>query len=189
MSQHKESGFSVLELLMVMAVGITLVGIALMRTGPALTAFKSRGVISKVQATLVQARELAISQQRDMQVNFVGTNEIDIVRIELPLSSGTTTTVSKTFFEGGMIFTKISGLADPAFDNWGGTGGPVAFSPATNVQFRGGTGVLVDSATLLPVSGRVFVGIAGKQETAGMISIFGPTGRIRGYHYEGGWVW
>jgi hypothetical protein len=187
MNQHRESGFSVIEMMLVMAVGVTLVGIALMRSGPALTAFKARGVIAKVQSTILQGRELAISQQRDIQLVFVGTNEIDLVRVDLPAGSGTTT-LSRTVFEGGMIFTKISGLADPTQDVWGGTGNP-AFAPATNVQFRAGTGVLMDSATLQPVSGRVFVGIAGKQETAGMISVFGPTGRVRSYHWEGSWVW
>jgi prepilin-type N-terminal cleavage/methylation domain-containing protein len=187
MSQHKESGFTVVEMMIVMAVGVTLLAMAMMASGGALTAFKARGVVSKVQATFVQARELAISQQRDMQVNFVGTNEIDIVRVDLP--SGTTT-MQKTFFEGGMIFTRVTGLADPTFDVWGGTGTtPIVFAPATDIQFRAGTGVLIDRATLLPVSGRVFVGIASKPETAGMISVFGPTGRIRAYHWEGTWVW
>ena len=186
MNQHREAGFSIIEMLIVMAVGVTLVGIALMRSGPALTAFKARGVIAKVQSTLVQGRELAISQQRDIRVVFVGTNEIDLVRVDLP--SGTTT-LTKTLFEGGMTFAKISGLADPTQDVWGGTSGPIAFAPATDIRFRAGTGVLMDSATLQPVNGRVFVGIAGKQETAGMVSVFGPTGRVRSYHWEGSWVW
>lgn len=189
MNQHRQAGFSIVELMIVMAVGVTLVGIAMMSSGAALTAFKARGVISKVQAAFVQARELSISQQRDIQVVFVGTNEIDLVRVELPLSSGTTTTISKTMFEGGMTFTKVTGLTDPTQDVWGGTTGALAFSPATNIQFRAGTGVLMDSATLLPVSGRVFVAVAGKRETAGMISVFGPTGRVRSYHWEGAWVW
>jgi Tfp pilus assembly protein PilE len=189
MNQHREAGFSVVELMIVMAVGVTLAAMAMMSSGAALSAFKARGVISKVQATLVQARELAISQQRDIQVVFVGTNEIDLVRVELPLSSGTTTTLSKTLFEGGMTFTKVTGLADPTQDVWGGTTGAIAFSPAANVQFRAGTGVLMDSATLQPVSGRVFVAVDGKKETAGMISVFGPTGRVRSYHWEGAWVW
>ena len=186
MTQHREAGFSVVELMIVMAVGVTLAAMAMMSSGAALSAFKARGVISKVQATLVQGRELAISQQRDIQVVFVGTNEIDLVRVDLPTG---TTTLSKTLFEGGMTFTKVTGLTDPTQDAWGGTSGAIAFSPATNIQFRAGTGVLMDSATLQPVSGRVFVAIAGKKETAGMISVFGPTGRVRSYHWEGAWVW
>jgi Tfp pilus assembly protein FimT len=187
MSQHRESGFSIVEILMVMAVGITLVGIAMMSTGGALTAFKARGVIAKVQAAFVQARELSISQQRDMQVIFTGTNEIDIVRVNLPTGSGTTT-LSRTFFEGGLTFLKVSGLPETP-DAWGGNNA-IAFDPVTTtIQFRAGTGVLMDSATLLPVSGRVHVGIAGKPETAGVVSVFGPTGRVRAYHWEGSWVW
>jgi Tfp pilus assembly protein FimT len=185
MSQHRESGFSIVEVLMVMAVGITLVGIAMMSTGGALSAFKARGVIAKVQATFLQARELSITQQRDIQVVFVGTNEIDLVRVNLPAGSGTTT-LSKTIFEGGMTFNKITGLPETP-DAWGGNNA-IAFGTATTVQFRAGTGVLMDGTTLQPINGRVFVSVANKPETAGMVSIFGTTGRIRQYHWEGSWV-
>jgi prepilin-type N-terminal cleavage/methylation domain-containing protein len=181
--RQRESGFTVVEMMIVMAVGVTLVGFALMSSGGALTTFKARGVVSKVQAQFVRARETAISEQRDVQVVFVGTNEIDLVRMEKP--SGTTT-ISKTMFEGGLIFTKVTGVPETP-DVWGGNTA-IAFSPATTIQFRAGTGVLMDGTTLLPVSGRVFVGIAGKPETAGMVSVFGATGRVRAYHWEGQWV-
>lgn len=186
--KQREAGFSIVEMMIVLGVGVTLVGIAMMSSGAALTAFKARGVVSKVQAQFVRARETAISEQRDIRVVFVGGaggNEIDLVRIELPTSSGVTTTISKTLFEGGLTFTKVSGLVETP-DAWGGNNA-IAFDPATAIRFRAGTGVLMDDTTLLPINGRVFVGISGKPETAGMVSVFGATGRVRGYHWEGQW--
>jgi type II secretory pathway pseudopilin PulG len=184
--KQREAGYSVVEMMIVMAVGVTLVGMALMSSGAALTAFKARGVVSKVQAQFVRARETAISEQRDIKVVFNGTNEIDLVRVELPTSGGVLTTISKTMFEGGLTFLKVSGLPETP-DPWGGNNA-LAFDTATEIRFRAGTGVLMDGTTLLPISGRVFVGVTGKPETAGMVSIFGPTGRIRAYHWEGQWT-
>jgi Tfp pilus assembly protein FimT len=187
--RQRQAGFTVIEMMLVMAVGVTLVGMAMMSSGAALTTFKARGVISKVQATLVMARETAISQQRDIRVVFNGTNQIQVVRQDKP--SGTTT-LTTTTFEGGMTFTKIAGLPETP-DPWGGTAAiafdPIANDPATIVQFRAGTGVLMNAATLQATSGRVFVAVAGKKETAGVISIFGATGRVRAYHWEGQWAY
>ncbi len=191
MTHQRESGFTIVEMMIVMAVGATLVGIAMMASGSALTAFKARGVVSKIQATVNMARELSISQQRDMVLSFDTTaNTISVIRQDKP--SGTTT-LSTIGFEGGLVFTQVSGTGTTP-DAWGintaATNGSnaVMFVDARTVQFRAGTGQLVDPSTWLPVNGRIFVGISGKKETAGMVSVFGATGRVRGYHWEGQWV-
>jgi prepilin-type N-terminal cleavage/methylation domain-containing protein len=184
--RQRQAGFTVIELMIVMAVGVTLVGMAMMSSGAALSTFKARGVLAKLQSTIVMARETAVSQQRDVRIDFVGTNQINLVRLDKP--SGTTT-LTRVTFEGGLIYTKVAGLPDPTQDAWGGNLGAIAFDPATSIQFRAGTGVLMDSATLQAVNGRVFVGVVGKPETAGYVSIFGATGRVRSYHWEGQWVY
>jgi prepilin-type N-terminal cleavage/methylation domain-containing protein len=183
----RESGFSLVELMIVVAIGATLCGFAMIASGAALTTFKAQGVLSKVQSQIALARELAISQQRDMRLIFTGTNQLSIQRQDKPTG---TTTMSTIAFEGGLTYVKVSSLPETP-DAWGGNNAiafdPVDFTSTGAIQFRGGTGQLVDASTLLPVSGRVFVAVAGKKETAGVVSIFGPTGRVRAYHWEGSW--
>ncbi len=70
-------------------------------------------------------------------------------------------------------------------DAWGGDGA-VAFGGAVGIRFRSGDGALVDQNDVY-VNGRVFVARAGSNSvnSAGMVSIFGPTGRIRSYRLQG----
>jgi hypothetical protein len=92
--------------------------------------------------------------------------------------------INSSFLEGNMTFTKLDGMPETP-DPWGGIGA-VAFDNAVGVRFRSGDGALVDENDVY-VNGRVFVGRAGSNSvnSAGMVSIFGPTGRLRSYRLQG----
>jgi prepilin-type N-terminal cleavage/methylation domain-containing protein len=183
---RNEEGFTLLEVLVVSAIAATVMAFAVFSMGSGLTSFKARGVLAKVQAQFVAAREISISQQRDVRITFVGTNRIQLVRLDKPAG---TTIVGDTQFESNMQFVKVAGLPVVTPDQWGGDINAIAFAPAAAVRFRSGTGVLVDDATLLPVNGRVFIAVPNRKETAGFVSVFGATGRVRSYHWEGQWVY
>src|SRR5205823_5947182 len=85
---RSERGFSLVDMLAVVAV-IGIVGsMATMQIGTVRRSIQGDGAMRTVIAKLNTARELAITQRRNMEVRFLGTNWLQIVRYDLP--AGTT---------------------------------------------------------------------------------------------------
>lgn len=179
-----EAGFNILELLLVCAIAMTAMGVATFALGAANNASRSRGAIALVKQRFSEAREMAISQQRDIRIKFIQPNEIQIIRINRPAGLPDTV-VNSSFLEGNMTFQKLDGMPETP-DAWGGDDA-VAFGDAVDdIRFRSGDGALVDENDVY-VNGRVFVSRAGADtvNSAGVVSIFGPTGRLRSYRLQG----
>ena len=90
-------GFTVIELLMVVAIGLTLAATTVIMTGSVLRAVRGDSGQLRVMSELRMVRELAINQRRVMQVQFWGPNEIRTLRQEIPTG---TTLVNQAFLEG-----------------------------------------------------------------------------------------
>lgn len=177
-----DDGFNVLELLLVCAMAGTLMVVAAFGLGQSRNAAKARGALAVVKQQISYARELSISQQRDIRIEFNVPDEIKIVRIDRPSTAGETV-LSTVRFEGGMTFQKVGGMPETP-DPWGGTTA-IAFGSATSIRFRSGDGALIDQ-TDASVNGRVFLAhTSGRVDSAGVVSIFGPTGRVRSYRLVG----
>lgn len=174
-----QAGFTILETLLVITLAGIVMTIAVFGLGPSVTAARSRGGLAVVKQQMSYARELAISQQRDIKIEFLTPNQIKITRIERPSGE---TVISDVRLEGGVQFVKFAGL-DETPDAWGGTGA-IAFGTAPSIRFRSGDGALIQPDNTL-VNGRVFVGIPNKPTSAGVVSVFGATGRIRSYRATG----
>jgi hypothetical protein len=178
-----QAGFNILELLLICAVAGTAVGVSMFALGASMNSSRSRAALALVKQRFSEAREMAISQQRDIRIEFVAPNEIRIIRVNRPIGSPETV-INSSFLEGNMTFQKLAGIPETP-DPWGGNGA-VAFDSAVGVRFRSGDGAFVDENDVY-VNGRVFVGRAGSNSvnSAGMVSIFGATGRIRSYRLQG----
>jgi competence protein ComGC len=178
-----DGGFSLLEMFLIATIAAVVMALAIHGLGSSLSAARSRGAIAQVKLALQNARELAISQQRDIQVEFIEPNTIKLWRINRPSTAGTTL-LSEMRLEGAMKFQKFDG-APATPDAWGGDTKAIAFGDATSYRFRSGDGAFIDQLDNY-VSGRVFVGhVSGKKESYGVVSLFGPTGRIRSYRLTG----
>jgi prepilin-type N-terminal cleavage/methylation domain-containing protein len=177
-SQH---GYSAIELLLVLAIMGVVMGVAMFQIGAARPAFKGDGAMRIVMAQLNSARELSISQRRQMQVNFIAPNTIQIVREEVP--SGTTT-LSTIPIEGGLSFGLIAGVGDTpdAFGISGGATG-IAFGAATAIVFNSDGTVIDQNGN--PLNGTVFMAIPATNLSFRAITVFGSTARIRGYKWNG----
>jgi type II secretory pathway pseudopilin PulG len=186
MRQHltkPQRGFSLLEALTAIALIMIVSGMAIINFGSVIPRAKANSAMDQVLSQLRSARARAIAHRRNVQVQFIGTNQLlitEIVTIGPPLPAPLPVS-----FEGGAKYMVFNGIQDIP-DNFGNTqpiyfnglsGGPPIMQFTTNGSFIDGTNNLVN--------GTVFLGIAGNPLTARAISVLGATGRVREYHWDG----
>jgi hypothetical protein len=164
------------------------IGIAVVQIGSSRAGLKGDGAMRVVLSQLNQARELAITQRRNMRVEFNSGTTVVIKREEVPWPNAlgpTLTTLTSVPFEGGLQFLRIVSLGDT----------PDAFGYATELAFPAlttqmkfgpdGTFIDQDGATF---NGTVFTALPNQNLSARAVTIFGSTGRVRGYRWDGsGW--
>lgn len=173
-----DAGYSMVELMVVVAVGCILSGMAALRVTQTMPDIKANSARQAVHTQLIAARELAISKRRPIEVEFLGTGQIRLTRVEL---DGTRTELNRTFLEGGVRWTTYAGVPDT----------PEAFGNSTAIEFNGvakpaflSDGSFVDT-TGQPLSGTVFLGVPNKSTTARAVTVFGGTGRVTAYRWSG----
>jgi prepilin-type N-terminal cleavage/methylation domain-containing protein len=181
--KQSQRGYSMIELLIVLGIAGTVMGIAMFQIGAVQPSMKGDGAMRTIMAQLNTARELSISQRRMMQVNFLGTGQIQIVRQEVPAG---TTALPTVAVEGGLQYGLIAGIVDTP-DGFGLKAGGIAFGTATSYLFSS-DGTLIDQNGN-PLNGTVFLAIPGVARSFRAVTVMGGTGRIRGYKWDGhSWV-
>ena len=175
--RSSSNGFTLTELLMTIAVFSSIAGMAAVGLSSATRHVKGTSGMQQVMAQMRIARDMAISQRRSIEVQFVPPNEIRTLRWEVP--SGTTT-MNQYFLEGNVEFYKFTSVPDTP--EGFGAGSAISFSGQT-VRFLS-NGRFVD-ATSAPVSGTVFLAIQGEPISQRAMTVFGGTGRVRGYTWNG----
>jgi len=181
-SYRSQKGLSLLEMLTAVAIIGVILAMAVLNYGNLVPNFKANSAMDQLLYRLRSAREQAIAHRREVQVQFVGNNQITVTEIWLVGSAPPPSTYT---FEGGAQFATFTGVPDTpmAFGNLapvyfeGLSGGPPVMKFTTN-------GAFIDGGNTL-VNGTVFLGIPGRASTARAITILGATGRVREYHWDG----
>jgi prepilin-type N-terminal cleavage/methylation domain-containing protein len=183
-SKRSQQGFSLLEILTALAIISIVMGMAMLNYGNVLQNYKANSAMDQLLYQLRSAREKAISHRVEVQIQFVGTNQITMTEI---WAVGTAPAPATYSFEGGAQYVVFSGVPDlPAPYKFGNSsavyfeglsGGPPIMKFTTNGSFIDGGNTLVN--------GTVFMGIPGRPLTARAISVLGATGRVREYHWDG----
>ena len=173
---HTERGVSLVEMMLTMAVFAIVGGMAAATMTSSRRALQSDGAMRTVMSELNSARETALTQRRNVQVQFVGGNWIRVIRLEL---NNTTTVLRSVALEGNMTFALVAGVPDTP--DLFGNGSPVAFGAAASIQFNG-EGALVDGGGT-PINGTVFMSFGGKAPSCRAVTVLGSTGRVRGYKW------
>ena len=183
-ASERQGGFSLLEALVAISIIMIVAGMAIFSFSSVIPNHKANSAMDQVLTQLRSARAKAISHRCEVQIQFVGTNQLTITEIWVKGTPPPPTTVS---FEGGATFVVFPGLPDiPAPYNFGNTG-PIFFggssTPPPIMKFTT-NGSFINGGNAL-VNGTVFLGIPGNPRTARAVSILGATGRVRQYHYDG----
>lgn len=187
--RRSESGFSLLELLMTIAVLGIVSGMAVAIMVDVLPGVHADSSMEMVVATLQQAHEMAISQRRNFLVTFIGTNEIKVQREELPPGSGTLTTISPPdnyLLGNGVTYALVTSVPDTPDEFSGGPANPPSSAdnfPSSQIVFMS-DGTAVNTSNQI-INGTVFMAIGTNPATARAVTVMGATSRVKGYRYNG----
>jgi prepilin-type N-terminal cleavage/methylation domain-containing protein len=178
-----QSGFSLVEVMFLMAVMGILAGMAVVQMNATRPVLQGDAAMRVVLSQFNQARELAITQRRNMRLSLSSDgNQVRIIREEVP--GPTLKELSSVILEGGAKFSKVAGLPDTP-DTFGDSAG-VWFAGATEIKFNPEGRLINQSGALL--NGTVFVSQGNQKLSARAVTVLGSTGRVRGYRWDGrGW--
>jgi len=195
-----EQGFSLIEMVMVVAIAFTIMAFAVMNTLGSSQNARANAAMDAVISQLRQAREVAIVKRRNVQVQFTAPNQIQLTILGLPGEA--VPVIAPTFLNdnvpGGAIFyvfpspvtdtpmlfgnSTAIGLQQPT----GGGAWTVMFT--TSGAFCGtaqSAASLYQATNNNPVNASIFLGVVGKPNTARAVTVFGATGRVRSYYWTG----
>ncbi len=177
--RHWSAGFSLIEMMVVVAVGTILAAMAIPVSSAFITTSKADGALQAAVGALSTARDRSVSERRNFEVAFIGNNRIQIHRDEVP--SGLQTLISDATLEGGQQFLKFAGLPDT----------PDGFGNATAIFFSGpgpwmftSDGSFIDSNGDVS-NGTILLGVPNQTMTARAVTIFGATGLVRSWNWRG----
>jgi prepilin-type N-terminal cleavage/methylation domain-containing protein len=183
-----ESGMTLLEILVVVGLMGVLAGMAIMVSPTFLKGARADAGITQALDTLRLARDTAISQRRNIRVEFVGLTAIQTVREDIG-ANGTltgTTTLRTMELENNMQFRVVPDLPNTpqGFSLSGATkGGSVAFGASPTRMFTSEGTFVNQQGDFL--NGTVFLAIPSDPGSARAITIFGPTALIRAWRWNG----
>lgn len=175
------TGFSLIELMLVVGVMGIVMAIAVLQAGASRASLKSDGAMRVVLGQLRMARELAITQRRYMRITFTDPDVVTVDREAVPGTKTETETMSTTSLEGGVTFMVAEKLPDTP-ERFGNQQA-IDFGDAKSIKFSpDGTLVNQDGAS---ANGTVFLATSATDLSVRAITVMGATGRIRGYRWDG----
>lgn len=192
---RREAGFSLIEMVVVVALIIIVSAMALVQMRPILADADLDTATRQVMDQIRQAREYSITNRRYVKIQFPTVAVGAALRYEVVLTqmdslttgAGTTNPVLSTvIIEAPAQYYSFGGIDTP--DAYGNSA-PIVFEgtsggPVGGMLFQS-DGELVDGSTYQPINGTVFLGVPGTKTSARAITVLGATGRVRGWKGTG----
>jgi type II secretory pathway pseudopilin PulG len=186
LNDRKRSGYSLVELLILLACIGVISGYLFIRAMNVLPSFKSNSAMDQVIQQMRVARNTAVADRRAVIVNISAAASTMQLQ-QVPPNGGPAVTLSTVLLTGAQ-FCLTPGVPDTPmgfgnaqavnFVNASNPGAVVAVTEfLSDGSFGGGVGV--------PVNGTIFTCIPGNRLSARAVTILGATGRVRPYHWDG----
>src|SRR3984893_9267311 len=174
--------------MLAIAIGLIVVGMAMGGVQGLTKNVRADGGLATAASGLRAAREMSVGSRRNVRLTF-GTNTIMNTRVEYcaaPCSGGAPTTlVRTTMLEGRAEFRLMSGVPDTP-DGFG-MASATAFGSLTPPMFTTDGSFINSNGDVL--NGTLFIGVNGDPLSARAITIFGATGAMRLWKWNGrAWV-
>jgi len=199
-------GFSLIELLIVLAIVFTLSAMAIINMAPMRMNNRADNARDAVVTQLRLARQLAIAKRRNVAVAFVSPNQIQ-VNVQYRAGEPVGRPIQPVFLNDAsngvtdtsqfMSWASLGALPTTGFSNGdasgvnitqlsGGTAPCVVFTTTGALVGAPCAGAgLADLASNNPSNLAVFVGRPNIPGTARAITVMGSTGRVRTYSWDG----
>ncbi len=205
-SRKLQQGFSLIELVVVVAIMMILSGMAIMSTARPGTAARANNAADAVVNTLRQGRLLAITKRRNVLVNLSGTNQIQLTVQTLPGEAAPTIPIPVVLLNDGIrnglqfyVFPTLpntpmgplgfgnTSAIDLVAVNGGTVGNAVVFSSTGSLVGVGGAAPAnyYTVGNNDPINATIFIGVQGDTSTARAITVTGATGRVRSFSWNG----
>lgn len=184
-------GFTLLEILVVVALVGILAGVAIGITPGIVRLAKGEGSTTQVTTFLVEARELAISKRRNVQIRFVAPDRLVAEEMwvaglepEDPAAQQAAPDIatSNIRFEGRLEYFQFPEITADT---------PDAFGNAEAINLGGDEPVMFTSegsftdANGDPINVSIFLGARGDLATANAITILGATATVHQWRWNG----
>ena len=204
--RKRQKGFSLIELLIVIAVVFVLSAMAVISTKSMRDTTRANTAMDAVITQIRLARQLAIAKRRNVVVSFVSPNQVQ-VNIQYLTGEPAGTPIQAMYLNDAdkgvtdtsqfMNWSTLGALPSSGFGNAdssginitqlsGGTAPCVAFTTTGALVGTpcGGAGI-ANVASTNPANMAVFIGRPGMPSTARAITVMGSTGRVRTYAWDG----
>ena len=188
---RKQKGFSLIELLVVMAIALIIASYAMINIQQGLKNARIANAYDTLISELRNARQIAVDRRQTTRVTF--TAPYTITTATKDVGAGTYTTQRTITIGNDLQFQTLAGFPNTATTVPDGFG-----AGATAVDFNGGAvvnfqpdGTAVD-ATGAVVNGVVYIARTGDLASARAVTMYGATGRIKGWRLlkvGSTWTW
>jgi type II secretory pathway pseudopilin PulG len=187
-----EQGFSMVESVIVIGIILIMLALAVAQSFGSIESYRANASMDTIVSQLRVARQLAISQRRNVTVSFSTATTPQTITYQVVANPGDTVVPTPVTVPISALvnFTGVSGEPDTpmAFGTCSGaygvcianvSGGPPVMEFTSVGQFTDNTGVNT-------LNGTVFMALPGQVTTARAVTVMGSTGRVRSYTYVGG---
>ena len=179
MLQRSQDGFTLAELLLVVAIVMIVSAISLMNILPAIRNARVERAYQNTVMQMRRARQAAIDERRVHIITFTPPRSIQVQRLEL---DATLTLVSQISLPVEINFTAEPGIPT------GGAATPDGFGVGTvSIDFNGTNQLFfqpdgsAQDATGSINNGVIYLARPGELPSSRAVTIFGATGRIKGW--------
>lgn len=186
-----EQGFSLLETLIVVGVMFILAGITLIKSFGTMESYRANAAMDVVSSQLRVARQLAISQRRNVLVTFNTSASPQTISYAVQAGQGVNSGANGPTITMPMPnqtqFVMETGVPDTpmAFGTCSGTSPVCIGSGCCLSAYFTPTGQFTDQYGITVYNGTIFLGIPSQPATARAVTIMGNTGRVRPYTFIG----
>jgi prepilin-type N-terminal cleavage/methylation domain-containing protein len=196
MTSSEKHGFSLLELLVTISIGMTMAGVTFVALMPL---FKQNNVDTAYDTTISVIRNYrnqSISQSRRYILTFTapGTITVQYWGVAVPVSPPPVTVATVTL-PPDIQFAVQAGFPAAAPDSFGAGGTAIDFDQGMGLGSQNYIMFMPDGSSQDTLgnynSGVVYLTRPGDMDSSRAISVFGTTGRVRGWrlYNQGGNTW
>jgi type II secretory pathway pseudopilin PulG len=189
-TQAGESGFTLIEVMVVTLIIFTVAAMAILAMNPNIASARSDSAMREVMEQLRQAREYAIENRRYVSVTFPTVSnvpEVVITQLNSKTANAGNDKVLSTLPLQYPIQFCVCSMGDTP-DGFGNSAA-IYFESTSNGPSGGmwyeSDGELIDGTTYLPINGTVFLGVTGQENLSRAVTVLGTTGRVRAYKSTG----